>query len=212
MILASSSCCFSLADMHPFTTSRIGAYFYVFFSLLMIFSSAVYVNLASHAFFSVYFIASLVIQVLLVATLPVTVRKFNKRVYFEKKHSEEEEKFTLINQYSESSALLDVQSRLSIGFFLAMTGYAIWHVDQRCVHEGWHVPSEYPYEMYWYYWCHPLWHFFTAAGAACFMQAIFFARIETFQSPLLRKTKTGSFVMKTTFPTAMIQSFIPNNS
>lgn len=210
MILASSSCCFSLADMHPLTTSRIGAYFYFFFSLLTIFSSVVYVNLASHAFFSVYFIASLVIQVLLVASLPVTVRKFNKRVYFEEKHPEEEEKVTLVDQYRESFSLLDVQSWLRLGFFSAVTGYAIWHVDQRCVHEGWHVPSDYPYEMYWFYWAHPLWHFLTAAGAACFMKAIFFARIETFQSPLLRRIKTGSFVMKTTIPKAMIQSFMPN--
>lgn len=207
MVLASSSCCFSLIDMHPLTTSRLGASFYLYFTLFMVFSSVVYVRISSHSFFSVYFILSLLVQVLLVASFPVTVRKFNKQVYFEEAENENIDTTKVEMKHDMSLDSFDVSRWLRVGSVLAVTGYAIWHVDQYCVRENWAEPLEYPYELYWYYWSHPLWHFFTAAGAFCFMQAIMFARIETYRSPLSRRLKTGSFVMKTTVRKAVLQSF-----
>jgi hypothetical protein len=199
MILASCSCCFSLADIHPLTTSRLGASFYIFFAIFIIISSIVYLKLASHSFFSVFFIVSLLIQVFLVASIPVTVRKYNKNVYFE-------EELNTANDLNLSTPL-DIQQWLKLGFLMAIAGYAIWHVDQRCVHQGWRAPSEYAYELIWYYWTHPLWHILTAAGALCYMQAILLARVETFNSPLARNFKTGSFVLKSSISKVLFESF-----
>ena len=206
MILASTSSCFALHDVHPLTTSRRGASFYLFFTIFTIVSSVAYAQAMYHPLFSLSFLVSIVTQVLLVASVPASVNEGPNKLYLEDKNLEPQD--VAADAASVGSSLYPLSVRKSIRYagFLALSGWGVWHVDQMCVHNNWPQPSEHPYELYWYYWMHPMWHILTAAALVFFLHSIIKARIDTVRSSLMRRSTTGSFVPKTSIQEAVLVS------
>ena len=190
MVISIAAACLTLYGVHPLTVGRRGAHFYSVFILFITGSSIAYINLQYHPFFAICFMASVTVVILLVSTLPVLADKLyltNPDDSWKQTNSKLDPPFLRIP--------LRASLRLSVA--LALSGYASWHVDQACVHGEWPAPSEDAYELYWWYWSHPLWHVLTAGGMFFLMYAVIQARIETVRSGLKRRPGTGSFLTTT---------------
>jgi hypothetical protein len=200
MFMVSFTTSFGLFDLHPLTTSRRANWFYGALTLFVITTILIYVNIMYHPFFALMFMISVLIPITIGATLPMNINRGRVKLYKEKNEVD----LKAIN--SNRDVALEVASTISptgathsakdlrYGVLIAFLGYAIWHIDQRCVSEGWTPTNLNSYELDWYYWCHPAWHTLTAFGAALTCEAMLKIRVESFLSPLLRRDGTGSFV------------------
>lgn len=191
MVASVTASCFTLQNVHPLTTSRRGSSFYIVFSAFVLLTSIVYAQLMYHPFFTASFFVTSGIQYLLLATLPVSANRGKKKLYREVPLSDATIQGIPPSFATSASRSLASSGRLS--FILSVVALAIWHVDQLCVHEAWPIPSG-TYEIYWYYWTHPLWHVLTAMSLYFFLETLVNARVETNLSRLARKTGTGSFI------------------
>ncbi len=191
-MVASFSVAFGMADLHPWTTSSRAQYFYGSMVLFVTLCILIYVEIMHHPFFAVSFIVTSLIPLGLMITLPVFVQKsyqFYQEVN-QTKRARIEKKEQIVSLFRQ----LPLSQCVTIGTISALTGYAIWHIDQKCVRDGWEAPTEYAYEYDWWYWAHPAWHVLTALSTVFFNDALIKVRMETYRSSLARREKTGSFI------------------
>lgn len=209
MLIAILSVSYCLFDLHPLTTSHRANWFYGSLVLFMATTLLIYVQIMYHPFFALCFMVSALIPALITVTLPMRINTGNVKLYQETgesvNHSIKEYKALFrkkgyaLSTFGDMS--VDKLFKLGIGF--ALLGYVIWHIDQRCVADGWGHDPRHAYETYWYYWTHPLWHTFTALGTMFFFDALLKIRIESYVSPLVRRTGTGSFIPNFSFGSSL---------
>jgi hypothetical protein len=182
MILVSTSICYALKDIHPLTTSERGKRFYCLYTLLTTFSMTVYVANGNHLFFSICYILNVLTSVIILLTLPI--------------HDDDVSIYRRIRSKSSGMKNFKLQSKSAsrAAVLSALLGYAIWHIDQRCVREGW-ITDHDLYEMYYYQWSHPAWHCLTAFAGYCVYRGIIYGRLATVNGGFVRKEKSGSFLM-----------------
>lgn len=194
MVIAIASTAFALFDVHPLTTGRRGALFYGIFSLSILFFSLAYLHLMYHPFFAVCFITSVLVVILLVATMPVLVNKGAVKAYVE----ETPGNVNMLNRGAVGfSVRVPLLQAIRLSVALALSGYGIWHIDQACVHGKWAVAPDGLYEYHWWMWSHPLWHLLTAAGQFFLLHSVIQCRVDTARSGLKRRPETGSFIVRT---------------
>jgi len=184
MLAGSTSSSFALYDLHPLTTGVRGAIFYRAFGAYIVISSLIYLVTNIHELFAVCYILSLLVLVLLSATIPV-----NLKMYASKMHSEDS------TGMSKIQGLLKAGPRAGIpAALVSLGGYILWHVDQMCVRENWSILPDHPYEAYWYHWTHSAWHALTAIGIHIFCYGAISARLHISKSALVMRPDTKSLV------------------
>jgi hypothetical protein len=194
MVVAIAATCLALSDIHPLTAGRRGILFYSGFLFFVCSSSLAYVYLQYHAFFSISFLITATVVILLLSTLPVLANRGPNKVYIRDSTISSEETNP---DWRSSLFALPLRTTLRLAVALSLIAYGLWHFDQACVHSRWETPSDSIYELYWWHWCHPLWHLLTAAGLFFVLSSVIQARIQTVQSGLKRRPGTGSFITST---------------
>jgi hypothetical protein len=191
MVVAIGTSCLALQDVHPLTAGRRGAWFYTLFMLFVIGSSLTYINFMSHPLFAICFITSVLVVLLVIASLPVLANRGASKLYIEEPQTQPD---CLFRDTKSFWGRFTLRESLRMSVTLALCGYGIWHIDQACVYGEWPSPENTAYELCWYYWSHPLWHLLTAGGMFFLLHSIILARIETARSGLKRRLGTGSFI------------------
>lgn len=217
MLVAVLSISYCLFDLHPLTTSHRANWFYGSLLLFTISTLLVYLHIMYHPFFAMCFIVSALVPALITITLPLRLNNgYGPKLYKEDKKigkaiaackSLVVEKGYALSPFGK----LSVDKLFGLGTLTALVGYAIWHVDQRCVSEGWIHDKSHAYESYWYYWSHPMWHVLTALAVVLFCDAMLKIRLEAYISPLVRREGTGSFISNFSFGSAM-RIFLKNHT
>lgn len=209
MLSATLSINLCLYDLHPLTTSKRANWFYGIMMGFSVVVVAVYVQLMHHPFFAACFIASALVPLGITITLPVDINGGKVKLYEEKNMRETRAagaaRESIMEKMNEISFLgrLDRVKSVYAGVFVTLLGYAIWHIDQKCVSDGWKPSDSHLYEKDYFYWAHPLWHVCTAIGAFFFFDSMCKVRVESFYSPLVRRPGTGSFVPIFSFATSL---------
>lgn len=200
MMFSILSLSYCLVDLHPWTTSRRANWFYGSLFLAVFAALMVYVQIMYHPFFAATFLITSLVPLVLSWTMPINMNRLTVKLYEEivqrrSRAARAAKDSALKVSYSVSPlGRLDPNISVLIGIMICLLGYAIWHIDQRCVAAGWKPTDVNFYEFDWYYWAHPFWHLATAAGSLFFFDSMLKVRVETHQSPLLRRPETGSFV------------------
>lgn len=200
MLAATLSINFCLYDLHPLTTSKRANWFYGLMLAFSIIVMAVYVQLMHHPFFAACFIASALVPLGITITLPIDINGGRIKLYEEKSLRETRAagaaKLFAMAKINKLSLLgsLDRVKGVYGGVVATLLGYAIWHIDQKCVADGWMPTDGHLYEKDYFYWAHPLWHVCTAIGTFFFFDSMCKVRVESFYSPLVRRIGTGSFI------------------
>jgi hypothetical protein len=203
MLLVSFTVSFGLFDLHPLTTSRKANWFYGALTLFVITTILIYVQMMYHPFFALMFAISAIIPLAIAMTLPMNMNKGDVKYYKEVDTDQEKagirEIYRATANYLSITGTINMRADVYYAVMSIITGYSIWHIDQKCVRESWVSHDPNLYEFDWYYWCHPAWHIFTALGGMLICDAMLKVRVESFLSPLLRKDGTGSFVPQISF-------------
>lgn len=129
MVMSIATTCIALYDVHPLTAGKRGMVFYTSFMLFTLGSSLAYINLMYHPFFAVCFITSVLVVVLLIATLPVLAHRCSRKLYAE---DQERDPISLPTEILSLLARFPLRASLRLSVVLTLMGYLIWHVDQRC--------------------------------------------------------------------------------
>lgn len=210
MLLAILSLSYCLFDLHPLTTSHRANWFYGSLVLFMVATLIVYVQIMYHPFFALCFIVSALVPALIAATMPMRINKgVGVKLYQEEPGSTTRSLKAYRKLLTERANALSLFGGIGVdtlvkgGILTALLAYAIWHVDQHCVAQGWTHDSTFAYEYTWYYWSHPLWHCLTAVAVVCFFDAMLKIRLESFISPLMRRIGTGSFIPNFSFASSL---------
>jgi hypothetical protein len=208
MMVAIVSISYGLVDLHPLTTSRRASWFYASLLTFVSISAGIYIKIMHHPFFAASFMIAAIVPTILVITLPINLNK-SVKLYDEVQQrvtrSATSAREEMLRQMKSMSAFggLSMNGSTWVGISLALLGYAIWHIDQRCVHDKWQPGDAYFYELDWFYWTHPFWHVSTAISTLFFFDSMLKVRVEYFVSPLLRRDLTGSFITRFSFVSAM---------
>jgi hypothetical protein len=196
-ILALSYC---MIDLHPLTTSKRANWFYGTLFLAVLGALLLYIQLMYHPFFAATFIIAAFVPLLLSWTLPMNMNKSTVKFYEESTRGPSRATRTAkdsAKKISNSLSLfgsMGMNSGVTIGILISLIGYAVWHIDQKCLTANWKPSNPEIYELDYFYWAHPFWHVATAAGSMFIFDAMLKVRVDAFKSPLVRKPETGSFV------------------
>ena len=219
MLMAILSVSYCLFDLHPLTTSYRANWFYGSLVLFMAAALTVYIQIMYHPFFALCFIVSALIPALITLTLPMRMNngtglKLYKEDSGPPSRAVKASKALILQKGFALSPFgeMGVDKLVKRGIFTAILGYAIWHIDQKCVSEGWKHNSSLAYESTWYYWSHPLWHSLTAIAVVFIFDAMLKIRIESYISPLVRRAGTGSFIPNFSFEKSLRIFFKLNHS
>jgi hypothetical protein len=213
MLLSILTLSYCLIDLHPWTTSRRANWFYGTLFLSVFVALLIYIQIMHHPFFAATFIIAALVPTLLVITLPLNVNKGAVKLYHEAARGPSRANLAAFDSMTKVSNTLSpfgslgMNKATAIGIATAILGYAVWHIDQKCVSEDWKPSAHGWYELDWFYWTHPFWHTATACASMFFFDSILKVRVEAFKSPLLRKPATGSFVPKFSF-TSSVKVFL----
>ena len=200
MLLSILSISYCLFDLHPLTTSKRANWFYGALLSFVAATLAIYIQIMYHPFFATMFILAAIVPAVLVITLPMNVNKGATKLYHESTLAPKRAVVAARELVHKKSASLSPFGRLTmnhgvlLGILSCVVGYAIWHIDQKCVTGGWTPTDLNMYELDWFYWSHPFWHLATALGSIFFFDSMLKARVESFTSPLMRRARTGSFL------------------
>jgi hypothetical protein len=164
MVLTLTSLCFLLYNVHPATTGTSGYILCAIFVLIQCVSGAIYVSNSYHPYFAASYMASALLLLPILTTMPSGVAG----------------EATGPSGFKGSG--LPVVKLHRLGIASSIVGYMVWHVDQHCVREGWQAPTEYAYEHHWVYWTHPLWHVLTAAGVYLLYRSVMNAYVIAMES------------------------------
>ena len=208
MMVAIVSISYSLVDLHPLTTSKRASWFYASLFTFVSTSAIIYIKIMHHPFFAASFMIAAIVPTILLITLPINLNK-SAKVFLEVEQRASRSvtmaRDEMHKQMNSMSAFggLTMNRSTWIGISLALLGYAIWHIDQKCVHENWSPADTNFYELDWFYWTHPFWHVSTAISTLFFFDSMLKVRVEYFVSPLLRRDLTGSFISRFSFVSAL---------
>jgi hypothetical protein len=209
MIISVLSLSFCMFDLHPLTTSRRGNWFYGALTLSVLAALLIYIQIMYHPFFAATFLVAAFTALLISWTMPINMNKLPIKIYEESgrgpsRAAKAARDIALKTSHSLSLfSSLNMNTGVLTGVLISILGYAIWHIDQKCVTEGWKPSTTYPYEYDLFYWAHPVWHLCTAIGSLFFFDAMLKVRVEMYMSPLVRRPLTGSFVPMFSFTSSI---------
>lgn len=209
MLVAILTISFCLFDLHPLTTGKRALRFYGLLILLVVAASLVYIQIMYHPFFAMTFLVASLVPAFLLVTLPMNMNRGRIKYYHESPKGSSKipdagrEAVLKVSSALSPFGSLGMNKAVLCGISLSLLGYSVWHVDQKCVHEKWDATIPRFYELDWYHWAHPFWHFSTAVASLFFFDAMLKVRVEAYLSPLSRRPETGSFISMFSFNSSL---------
>ncbi len=181
MVLTLTSICYLLYGLHPLTSGIPGLIFCCFFTCCQIYMGMAYSCNKYHPFFAASYIASGAFLLSVHFTLPAN----SLEEVVAKLHKDRRMGSKLCQLWN-----ISVVTSYRLGVLLTLSGYGIWHFDQRCVLQGVKHMARYPYELELVYWSHPAWHLLTAGGLCMLLISILRAHVITIAVQSLPEGKT----------------------
>ncbi len=154
MLVAILSLSFCLFDLHPLTTSKRASWFYGILILSVFAALLVYIQIMHHPFFVATFLLAAHVPLLLAMTMPINMNRVCVKLFKEKLRGPTRASRAAEDSAKKISRSLSLFGSLSsnrgvfIGILLSVIGYAIWHIDQKCVSDNWKPIYSLPYGMF----------------------------------------------------------------
>ena len=164
-------------NLHPVTSGHSAYWFYGLYMLFVLTCIFVYIGIANHQFFVLMFLVSVLIPLVIGATLPDPFSSAEEETL-----QRREVQSLVLKLTEEESILGHLPSAQNVfrATVTAVIGYVAWQTDQHCVRYGWTSTNPQLYELDWYYWCHPMWHILTAIASIFGCDALLRVRVEYF--------------------------------
>ena len=166
-----------MCDIHPITSGNSAYWFYGSYILFVLASIFVYIELMNHEFFVLMFLISVLIPLVIGATLPESIPNAEQALSY--RDRVRSIVLDLTESHSFVGQLVSAQN-VTRAVTIAIIGYVAWQTDQHCVRSDWGPTNPQLYELDWYYWCHPIWHTLTAVAAVFGCDALLKVRMESF--------------------------------
>lgn len=158
--------------LHPVTSGTSALWFYGAYIIFVLTTIFVYIEIMNHQFFVLMFLISVLIPLVIGASLPTTEHTDSQRSKLQSLVLDLTEVHSFLGRLTSAQTV-----RCSVT--LALVGYIAWQTDQHCVKSGWAPSNPQLYELDWYYWCHPIWHTLTAIASMIGCDALLKVRVES---------------------------------
>ena len=164
-------------NLHPITSGQSAYWFYGSYMIFVLTCVFVYIGIKNHEFFVLMFLVSVLVPLVIGATLPDPFSTAEESI------SQRTKVQSLVLRLTEDDSFaghLTSAQNVARATTIALIGYVAWQTDQHCVKSGWAPTNAQLYELDWYYWCHPLWHILTAVASLFGCDALLKVRVEYF--------------------------------